>query len=260
MAMVVITCESCGARFRLDADKLTKSRNKVRCSKCKNVFSVEQPGDDALIHIEISDGENDLFPGDIGGGEGGELPGAPPAARKKKSSLGKILMIILPLLILSGGGIYLGFSGKSGLLGNTATRPASPKEPQQPSVTMLDTVQAYYLENINVGQVLVIEGEVMNESSKPVSFILIEGKLFGSNDKVAQVQRCYSGNSLTRKEIANLKPSEIQDRMMNREGKNMKNVRVPPAGKVPFMLIFHNLPEINSLNNYSVDVISSKFD
>jgi hypothetical protein len=47
---------------------------------------------------------------------------------------------------------------------------------------------------------------------------------------------------------------------MYREGKNMKNVRIPPAGKVPFMLVFHNLPEMSTLSNYSVNVISSKFD
>jgi len=68
------------------------------------------------------------------------------------------------------------------------------------------------------------------------------------------------GNTLTRKEIANLKLSEIQDRIMYREGKNMKNVKIPPAGKVPFMLVFHNLPEMSTLSNYSVNVISSKFD
>jgi len=48
--------------------------------------------------------------------------------------------------------------------------------------------------------------------------------------------------------------------MMNREGKNLKNVRIPPAGKAPFMLVFHNLPEVSTLSNYSVNVISSKSD
>jgi hypothetical protein len=135
-----------------------------------------------------------------------------------------------------------------------------PKEPVQPTVTITDSVQAYYLENLHSGQVLVIEGEVLNESSKPVSFVMIEGKLYNNNDAVAQVQRCYAGNSLTRKEIANLKIPEIQDKIMYREGKNLKNVRIPPGGRVPFMLIFHNLPEMSNLSNYSVNVISSKFD
>lgn len=259
MAVVKVTCESCGAQFRLDSERLTKPTNKVRCSKCKHVFSVEQPEDEGLIHIELSEseGEGGLVPGALPGA--GERS-APPADRRKKSFFTRVLLIALPVLILASAGVYLGLSGKGALLGGSPEKPVAPKEPQQPTVTILDTVQAYYLENINAGQVLVIEGEVMNESSKPVSFVLVEGKLFGTNDKVAQAQRCYAGNTLSRKEIANLKPTEIQDRMMNREGKNLKNVRIPPAGKIPFMLIFHNLPEISTLNNYSVDVISSKFD
>ncbi len=65
MSIMVITCESCGARFRLDSEKLDKPRNKVRCSRCKNIFMVEQPDEDGLIHIEISDEESAFIPGTI---------------------------------------------------------------------------------------------------------------------------------------------------------------------------------------------------
>jgi type II secretion system protein G len=137
---------------------------------------------------------------------------------------------------------------------------SSPKVPTQPVITITDSVLAYYLQNLHSGQVLVIEGEVLNESSRPVSFVMIEGKLFNSKDTVAQIQRCYVGNSFTRKEITNLNLSEMQEKMMNQKGRNLKNVRIPPAGKVPFMLVFHNLPEVSTLSNYGVNVISSKFE
>ncbi len=254
MSMMVITCDSCGARFRLDSEKLDKPQNKVRCSKCKNVFVVEQPDEDGLIHIEISEEETEFIPG----APPQKLGRTSPPALKKRSPLSRRVLfaggaVILVLVVLA---LLLGPS--SPLL--TSTSRNVPKEPSQPIITITDSVNAYYLENIHSGQVLVIEGEVINESGKPVSFVLVEGKLYGKNDVVAQIQRCYLGNALTRKEIANLKLSEIQDRMMNREGKNLKNVRIPPASKVPFMLVFHNLPEMSSLSNYSVDVISSKFD
>jgi predicted Zn finger-like uncharacterized protein len=254
MALMVITCESCGAKFRLDSDKLNKPRNKVRCSKCKNIFVVEQPDEDGLIHIEISDEESVFIPGTVP-----EQIAKPAVSKAKKEWLSnkKILFAAVAcLLILIALGLVFG-PGRSLL---TSAGKTSPKEPAQPIVTIMDSVQAYYLENVHSGQVLVIEGEVLNESSKPVSFVMIEGKLYNNNDTAAQTQRCYVGNSLTRKEIANLKIAEIQDKIMNREGKNLKNVRIAPAGKVPFMLIFHNLPEMSTLSNYSVNVISSKFD
>jgi predicted Zn finger-like uncharacterized protein len=253
MSLIIISCESCGSQFRLDSEKLTKSQNKVRCSKCKHVFFVEQPDEDDLIHIEISEGEDGFIPGALSQGSGGVVP---PPAQKKRHFLKKSILIALPLILIILAAWY--FSSHSSLL----TEPVknSAKELVQPIVTIVDTVNAYYLENVHAGQVLVIEGEVLNESSKPVSFITIEGKLYQNDDSVAQTQKCFAGNALTRKEIANLKVSELEDRMMNREGRNLKNVRIPPAGKIPFVLIFHNLPEINSLSNYSVDVISSKFD
>ncbi len=250
MPIIVITCESCGAQFRLDSARLTKPENKVRCTKCRHVFSVERPDEDSLIYIEVSEGEDAFIPGSIPQ----PAPVAPPA--RSFFSARTALLILLPVMAILGITFY--YTSET-LFSGSAGKSVS-REPLQPTVTILDTVQAFYLENIHVGQVLVIEGEVLNESNKPVSFVLIEGKLYANNEKVSQIQRCYSGNSLTRKDISNLKLSEIQDRMMNREGKNLKNVRIPPAAKVPFVLVFHNLPEINTLSNYTVDVISSKFD
>ncbi|MHC1729854.1 MAG: DUF3426 domain-containing protein [Syntrophobacteraceae bacterium] len=254
MSMMVITCSSCGARFRLDSEKLNKPQNKVRCSNCKSVFLVEQPDEDGLIHIEISEEESEFIPGTAPQ----QIGRTATPASKKKIALSKRVLVAVAAAILVLVVLALLLGPGSSLL--TSTSKTTPKEPAQPTITITDSVNAYYLENVHSGQVLVIEGEVINESSKPVSFVLVEGKLFGNNDAVAQIQRCYLGNVLTRKEVANLKLSEIQDRMMNREGKNLKNVRIPPASKIPFMLVFHNLPEMSSLSNYSVDVISSKFD
>jgi predicted Zn finger-like uncharacterized protein len=253
MTIMVITCESCGAKFRLDSEKLNKPRNKVRCSKCKNIFVVEQPEEDGLIHIEISDEESAFIPGTIPQQIGRAVA---PETKETWLSKKKILLAAAACALIV---IILGlvFGPGSSLLIPVKT---PPKEPAQPVVTIMDSVQAYYLENVHSGQVLVIEGEVLNESSKPVSFVMIEGKLYNNNDTAALVERCYAGNSLTRKEIANLKITEIQEKIMYREGKNLKNVRIPPAGKVPFMLVFHNLPEMSTLSNYSVNVVSSKFE
>ncbi len=102
MAIMVITCESCGARFRLDSEKLNKPRNKVRCSKCKNIFIVEQPDEDGLIHIEISDEESAFIPGTIPE----EIDRAAAPAKREGWSLKKKILIagaaaVLILVILA---------------------------------------------------------------------------------------------------------------------------------------------------------------
>jgi hypothetical protein len=216
------------------------------------VFTVDQPDEDGLIHIEISDDETLFIPGTVQ-----EEDGTLTRPQKEGWSSGKKVLIAGAAAVLILAILFLALGPWSSRFFTIKNPPeAAPK----PLVTIADSVQAYYLENLQAGQVLVIEGEVLNESSRPVSFVMIEGKLYDSKDKVSQIQRCYAGNSLTRKEVTNLKISEIQERMMNREGRNLKDVRIPPAGKTPFMLVFHNLPEMSTLSNYSVNVVSSKLE
>lgn len=259
MATIVITCESCGTKFRLDSNRLQGSRSKVRCSKCRSVFVVEQPDEDDLIHIEISEEENAYFPGAESDDE--PMVEAPAQLREsvqggssgKKALLGAIAVVSLILIIA----LIFELAGRSQIF--KAQKP--PVEVVNKPVVMISSdVKAYYLENMNTGEVLVIEGEVLNKSSKPVSFVMIQGKLFNRKDTAVLTQSCYAGNPLTHSEIIHLKLSDIQAKMMNREGQNLKDVRIPPSGQAHFVLVFHNLPEISTLTNYSVNVVSSQLD
>ena len=131
---------------------------------------------------------------------------------------------------------------------------------EKPTLTIMDTTQAYFLENANAGHIFVIEGTVVNESARPVSFVLLEGKLYYSDNRVAQIQRCFCSNPLRRDQLIKFSTVQIQDRMMNREGDNLSNLRILPKARVPFMLIFYNLPELEGLGDYSFEVISAKLE
>jgi len=41
--MIEIICENCGKKYRLDETKMTKDEAKVRCTACKEVFTVKNP-------------------------------------------------------------------------------------------------------------------------------------------------------------------------------------------------------------------------
>lgn len=256
MATIVITCESCGSKFRLDSDKLDKPRNKVRCSHCRSVFVVEQPEENDLVHIEISEEENAFFPeADSEDQDKFEVPMLERESPQARSSGKKLLLVgiaAVPLIVI----IALIFTWAS----RNIDAKKSPVGAVKPIVTISDNVKAFYLENMHSGEVLVIEGQAVNKSSRPVSFVMIEGKLFDRKDIVVLTQRCYAGNPLTRRDITHLKLSEIEAKMMNREGRNLKDVRIPPSGEVPFLLVFHNLPAISTLSNYSVNVVSSELN
>lgn len=258
MATIVITCESCGSRFRLDSDKLNKPRNKVRCSHCRNVFFVEQPEENDLVHIEISEEESGFLP--ESDSEEMEQFEAPEPVRERreprKRSTGKRLLVAgivaVPLILI----VAVAFLWA----GRNLKQKQLPVAAGKPDVTISNDVKAFYLENSHSGEVLVIEGKVLNKSSRPVSFVMIEGKLFDRKDNVVLKQSCYAGNPISRKDITRLKLSDIEKMMMNREGQNLKDVRIPPSGETVFLLVFHNLPEISTLSNYSVNVVSSELN
>ena len=51
---MIITCEQCDTRFRLDDERIPDKGARVRCSRCKHAFHVQKPGtsvDDALAEV-----------------------------------------------------------------------------------------------------------------------------------------------------------------------------------------------------------------
>jgi len=266
---MIVTCESCKTKFRLDPGRLGKMK-KVRCTRCGKVFHVSDPDDDALINVDLSD-EIDLEGGpspepepepvsrSVARTSAGTGAGGPPKTKKPFST--RILLTVLVPLILLGGGIFVFMTYKDSIMSITASsEKISSKEVSLPLVSIMDSTQAYFLQNSHIGQIFIIEGEISNESAKSVSFVLLEGKLYTKNNQIAQSQRCFSGNPVSRNELAQLSVTDMQNRMMNREGKDLMNVHIAPSKRIPFMLVFHNLPELDALSDYSIEVISAKAD
>jgi len=279
---MIITCESCGTKFKIDPSKVAnKDTIKVRCSRCRHVFAVnlkpqEEPRKgEKVIVLDESLGEDiekiagtsssdvpmdsDLFEKE---GEEEELakPVSEPMVRKKASSplaFSKLLVIAGVILVIVGFVIYK-YVGKQ-------SKPAAPAESSvqqadSPSVKLNPQTQAFFIENVNVGQILVVQGETINESKAPVSFILLEGKVIGTNGKALLSQRFYAGNLFTKEELAQLPVDKLQERMMRREGESLSNVRVKPGDKVPFMVVFYNLTPIDELSDYAVEFVSAEIE
>ena len=255
---MIIVCESCKTRFRLDPERLKGPSGKVRCTRCGNVFRVEAPVEEETIRVELSDepfeDEEELSP---------FRQASPSPAAPRVHPRGGWLKwpAALAAGILVVGGVVFWLMQQGSFVSGTGPRDKGPSTAeQQPVVTIMDSTQPYFLENAQAGQIFLVEGEIVNESTRPVSFVLIEGRLYSKGNQVAQSQRCYAGNSMTRDELVKLSMNEIQNRMMNREGKDLSNVHIPVARRIPFLLVFHNLPELDSLSDYSVEIISAKFE
>lgn len=249
---MVVTCEVCNAKFRLDPERLKGPKSKVRCSRCGHVFRPVQE-EEELVHVDLAD-DTEFTTRDVPPPPPSPAPSKPSRVKVKRPWQRWLGWVALVLVVLLGG------LGLLSYLGSQSDDKTSPGAPETPQVKVLDTTQAFFLENAHAGQLFVVEGEVEVQSATPVSFILLEGKLYNTANRVAITQKCFAGNAMTREELGRLNMTEVQNRMMNREGKSLSNVKVPSGKRVPFMLVFHNLPELKALSDYSVEVVSSKFD
>lgn len=259
---MIVACESCKTKFRLDPARIKSPRKRVRCSKCGHIFEVSPPGqEEELFHVDLSDEtlteeeeQQIIIPA--------RLPSesAEPPTRRRASSRFQMVGLALAALIVVAAAYFYVSRAPSPPPPPLPSAKALPGEQAQPDINIIDSTQAYFLENAHAGQIFVVEGEVANESSQPASFILLEGKLFTKNNQVAVSQRCYAGNPMPRSELTKLTITDIQNRMMNREGKDLLNVNIPKGKRVPFVIVFHNLPELDKLSDYSIEIVSAKTD
>ncbi|MEJ5301297.1 MAG: DUF3426 domain-containing protein [Thermodesulforhabdaceae bacterium] len=285
---MIVTCESCGTKFKIDPSKIKKDSVKVRCSKCRHVFTIDLSPpqekvkkDEKVIVLDDSFGEDiekitggtrdvqitDYLPSediereDVSDQIEAEHPAAEKKARARTSSsfaTNKLILVALVVVVLLGV-VFYKFVGKQPKTAPTQ-EPSSQESLVGPAVKLNQQTQAFFIENVQVGQILVVQGEAVNGGKTPVSFVLLEGKLIGTNGKALMSQRFYAGNLFSKEELAQLTVDKIQERMMRREGDTLSNVRIKPGDKVPFMVIFYNLPPIDELSDYTIEFISAEVE
>jgi predicted Zn finger-like uncharacterized protein len=258
---MIVACESCGTKFRLDPKRFKSAKSKVRCSRCGHMFmvsvgKVDEPVlPDISREVSLSDDREEAFsPPPF------PAPSPLPPSRKRSWRVPLIVAGIAAVLIAAGAFWILNPQRPFTSNGGSGEKDAGVSAPAVSSLKVLNTTQAYFLENAHAGQIFVVEGEAVNESPKSASFVLIEGKIHGIDDAPILTQRCFLGNVLSREELSRLNINDIQNRMMNREGKNLINVKIKTGQKTPFMLVFHNLPELKTLSDYRIEVISAQFN
>ena len=116
-------------------------------------------------------------------------------------------------------------------------------------------INSSFVENTSTGRLFVITGEVKNDYAKPRSFIRVTGKLYSAGKTLAQTESVYCGNVISDLDLSALDRESINKRLGNRPGDKKSNLNVPPGNKLPFMIVFGNLPE--DLEEYTIEVVSS---
>lgn len=102
----------------------------------------------------------------------------------------------------------------------------------------LKDVRQRSIANLLMGNLSVIEGVAVNQSSHPLAKIRVRLVISDAYDVVLGEKIAYCGNILTDAELNTLAEAEIQRDLATPQGSDVSNEKVPPNGEIPFMIVF----------------------
>lgn len=159
---------------------------------------------------------------------------APPGKRKLSVRI-IIPVIIVMLLVIGGGAVYLNMG--TGFL----TKPAAPQKAMD-----IVGMKGYYINNVSLGQLFVIEGKVASNSDAPKDVAGIHGVIFDKAGKQLKDAWVAPGRTVAQDELKTIAAADLEKRFKDKKG------AIPPKGTVPFMIIFQGVS--GELAEFSVEI------
>ena len=287
---MIVQCETCQTKFKLDDTRLTDEGAWVRCSRCQDVFHVPgaAPAPKAQDFFELS-----AEPGQAAAAAEDADFGLDVDAMTRRDDRAKggrtfkllFWLIILPLiliLVLVGGLVALdrfnllpqvvnplrSLPGLNLILGAGADSRAQAGKPGakdatsgQPTVQAeyrglkLNQVRAYYRMNQKSGRLFVVQGLVQNDGDQARVRVMVRGQLNDAQGKTAAQAVVHAGQTLTTEELHDLSFEEIKARLDQPPTQGEQPLALTAGGNLPFMIVFANLP--SNLSEYAADVMDS---
>jgi predicted Zn finger-like uncharacterized protein len=161
-----------------------------------------------------------------------ELPPLSISSRRKQSPLFSGLVIAVAVVAVA----VLGFFGYSMFIADKG------KVAVEAGRIMVRNVDASFVKNKSLGDLLVITGETINEFTKPRAAIQIKGMIYDANNQVLSTKTAYCGNPLTKEQLATMPLDKIDSVMANQFGDSLANMEVAPGKSIPFVIVIANIP------------------
>jgi len=112
-----------------------------------------------------------------------------------------------------------------------------------------------FVDSEKAGKLFVVKGSITNNYPDKRSFIRVRSNILDSKGKVVKSKIAYAGNTVSDKELLSLSMVEINNRLMNKSGKDNVNANILPNSSISFMIIFDDLPK--DISEFTVESISS---
>lgn len=258
---MIVECQNCRAKFRLEEERYVGKRISIRCSKCQSTFSVlgppavMAPEGAPSLPLEFQQFLDRLtreLPQELMA-EGIEEkflekePTFREAWARPRSTFWSDLIPMLLLLLVAAMAVAFTYSFLSS---------ASQRQVTLEVGIELADLTAYYGENKHAGLIFAVEGKVVNRYPSAKSFIRIKGQLFNRSGKAIKKKEVYAGNLLSRQELSDLPRDRIETTLATKEGHARANVNLASRQALPFTLVFFDLPK--DIAEYSLQVIAAE--
>ncbi len=95
-----------------------------------------------------------------------------------------------------------------------------------------------FIHNVILGSMRVVEGTLTNAGPYPLARLKVKGEIWDAQGMIIGERVAYCGNILTDDDLMNSSEEDIVRITSRPEGNAFQNDRLPPGGKITFMLIF----------------------
>jgi len=112
-----------------------------------------------------------------------------------------------------------------------------------------------FVDSEKADKLFIVKGSITNNYPDKRSFIRVRSNILDSKGKVVKSKIVYAGKLISDKELLSLSMKEINNRLMNKFGKNKVNTNILPNASIPFMIVFGDLP--GDISEFTVEAISS---
>ncbi len=106
----------------------------------------------------------------------------------------------------------------------------------------LQDLKQRVVKNMLLGDLRVVEGTAFNQSEYVISRIQVRGRIYDAAGAVLGERISSCGNILTDEELASMTEDEIQRALSLSLGRNVLNDRIAANSRIPFMIVFINVP------------------
>ena len=237
---MVIHCEQCQKKFRLDPSLIKNSSVRVRCSSCQHVFRVDRP--EPVYDEKWPSPTQEMEIGPV------EVKAPPRVSRRSRRPF--IVVLVLLLLVVAGLALW------QYLPSLLEPRPASNRS----GIGQLHLVETrgYFIDNQQAGQLFVIEGRLRNEFPKARRWVHLRAKLYTIDGQAARQLDFYAGDLLTTQQLRSMSLKDLVGLIQQRPAAQEGGRILAAQEEVSFTVPFGNLPDLTKLSDYSVEILASQ--